>query len=203
MRGSVSRVSVLLLFFGASLLGNTKGVDAIKSDVPLSADEIVIYRMALQQYIGGKGQNQLNVSVRTYPFDPTSHPGSVTADCIRGIELQNLQSAAHTFHVFTPNVLTMKNARLVDPNKQAEIVRKNYPDKTMREGKSVSEAVDEAFSTGLFSLSEIAFDKEKRHAVVSYSYRCGALCGNGATLVFEKVGDSWRKMDRRCGGWIS
>lgn len=203
MPRSVSTVSILLAFFLASVIGNAISGEAIKSDVPLSADEIAIYKTVLQQYVARKGQNQLNVSVRTYPFDPTSHPGSVTADCVRGIALQDLQSAAHKFHVLTHNVLTVKNARLVDPNKQAEIVRKNDPDKTMREGKSVSQAVNEAFSTGLFSLSEIAFDKEKRHAVVSYSYRCGALCGNGSTLVFEKVGNSWRKMDGHCGGWIS
>jgi hypothetical protein len=127
----------------------------------------------------------------------------VTADCLRGIELQNLASVGHTFHVLTRNVLTVKNTTLVDPEKQSEIVRENDPDKTMRKGKSVSEAVNGAYSTALFSLSEIAFDKKNRHAVVSYSYWCGALCGNGSTLVFEKVGSSWKKMDRHCGGWIS
>ncbi len=204
MPRSFLTASALLIFFGVSaMIDNARGAGAIESDVPLTPDEVAIYKTVLQQYLAGSARQRLNVSVRTYPFDPNSHPGSVGVDCLRGIELQDLQKVAHTFHVLTFGVLTLKNTRLVDPDKQSEIVRENDPDKTMREGKSVSEAVNEAFSTGLFSLSEIAFDKEKRHAVVSYSYRCGALCGQGSTLVFEKVGNSWKKMDRRCGGWIS
>jgi hypothetical protein len=195
--------AVFLIFFGASVIGNTKSAEAVKSGIPLGADEIAIYEAVLQQYVTRKEADRLNVSVRTYPFDPNSHRSSVTADCLRGIELQNLASVAHTFHVLTPKVLAVKNTRLVDPDKQSQVVRENDPDKTMRKGKSVSEAVNEAYSTALFSLSEIAFDKEKRHAVVSYSYWCGALCGRGSTLVFEKVGNTWKEMDRHCGGWIS
>jgi hypothetical protein len=94
-------------------------------------------------------------------------------------------------------------ARLVDPKKQTKIVHDNDPDKTMREGKSVDSAVKAAFGTGLFSLSEIAFDKARTHAVVSYTFWCGSLCGNGATWVFEKVGNEWKQTDRNCGGRIS
>jgi hypothetical protein len=82
-------------------------------------------------------------------------------------------------------------------------VRSNDPDKTMRKGKSVESAVASAFATGLFSMSEVGFDKERRHAVVSFSFWCGSLCGNGSTLVFEKIGQEWRITDRNCGGWIS
>jgi hypothetical protein len=93
--------------------------------------------------------------------------------------------------------------QLVDAKRHAKIVHKNDPDRTMRNGKSVESAVESAFSTGLFSLSEIAFDNGHRHAAVSYRFWCGSLCGQGATLVFEKVGDEWKKTDRNCGGWIS
>lgn len=203
MLRSVSTATVLLILFGASVLGNTRPAEPVKSNVPLCADEIAIYGAVLRQYVTSKATDRLNVSARTYPFDPDSHANGVTADCLRGIELQNLASVAHTFHVLTPNVLTVKKARLVDPDKQSQVVRENDPDKTMRKGKSVSEAVNDAYSTALFSLSEIAFDKEKRHAVVSYRYWCGALCGHGSTLVFEKVGNTWKKMDRHCGGWVS
>jgi hypothetical protein len=90
---------------------------------------------------------------------------------------------------------------LVDAKKQAAIVRRNDPDN--RVGKSVHDAVRDAFATGLFSVSEIAFDKEHQHALVSYGFYCGSLCGNGATVIFEKVGDVWKKTDRMCGGWVS
>jgi len=73
----------------------------------------------------------------------------------------------------------------------------------MREGKSVEDAVRNAFATGLFSMSEIAFDKDHHHAVVSYSFWCGFLCGHGKTVVFEKVNGMWRNTNRNCGGWVS
>jgi hypothetical protein len=202
MPRSLLTAALLLTLFRTSVVGNTRRGEPIKSNVPLTADEIAIYEAVLQQYVISKEADRLNVSVRTYPLDLSSHNG-VTADCLRGIELQDLASVAHTFHVLTPNVLTVKNMRLVDPDKQSQIVRENDPDKTMRNGKSVSEAVRDAYSTALFSLSEIAFDKENHHAVVSYRYWCGARCGHGSTLVFEKVGNTWKKMDRHCGGWVS
>ncbi len=170
MPRSVLTAAVLLIFFGASVLGNTAPAEPVKSKVPLSADEIAVYGAVLRQYITSKATDRLNVSERTYPFDPDSRGSGVTADCLRGIELQNLAGVAHTFHVLKPNVLTVKNARLVDPGKQSQVVRENDPDKTLRKGKSVSEAVHDAYSTALFLLSEIVFDKEKRHAVVSYRY---------------------------------
>jgi hypothetical protein len=83
------------------------------------------------------------------------------------------------------------------------IVANNDPSIAIREGISVNEAVEKGFANGLFSLSEIAFDKDRRHAVVSYGFHCGLLCGNGALWVFEKVDGKWRKTDLTCGGWIS
>jgi hypothetical protein len=52
-------------------------------------------------------------------------------------------------------------------------------------------------------MSEIAFDKDHRFGVVSYSFWCGSLCGNGSTLVFEKVDGVWKNANRPCGGWVS
>jgi len=55
----------------------------------------------------------------------------------------------------------------------------------------------------LFSVSEIAFDQQHNHAAVSYSFWCGSLCGNGATVIFEKIDGQWKKTNRNCGGWVS
>jgi hypothetical protein len=169
---------------------------SIKSKELLTADDIAIYRVVLQLN-APEGSEHLNVSVRTYPLDPPS------GECLQGIKLQNLSDVSHSFHELASDVLSGNNMRLVDPGKQAKIVRNNYPSKTIRKGKPVDSAVDRAFSTALFSLSEIAFDKERRHAAVSYSVWCGSLCGHGYTLIFEKVGSKWKKTDRICGGWIS
>jgi hypothetical protein len=122
---------------------------------------------------------------------------------LRGIQLENLDTVARSFHDLTPDVLPGKNMKLVDPKKQGKVVRDDDPSRTIRGGKSVDAAVEDAFATGLFSMSEIAFDREHHHAVVSYRFWCGLLCGDGATLVFEKVGEDWKRTNRNCGAWIS
>ena len=55
---------------------------------------------------------------------------------------------------------------------------------------------------GLFSVSEIVFETEQRR-LVSYSFACGSLYGNGGTWLFEKVNGVWERTDRDCGGWVS
>lgn len=174
-----------------------------KSATSLTADEIAVYRTILAYY-SSKESGILNVSIRTFPLDPESPKNGLSkAECLQGIEMENLATASRRFHELTRDVLPAKNIKLVDPKKQHQIVRSNDPDKTMREGKSVENAVASAFAAGLFSMSEIAFDKERRHAVVSYSFWCGSLCGNGSTVVLEKIRQEWRRTNRNCGGWIS
>jgi hypothetical protein len=41
--------------------------------------------------------------------------------------------------------------------------------------KQVDDSVKRAFETGLFTLTEIIFDKQHRRAVVAYSFVCGGL----------------------------
>jgi hypothetical protein len=175
----------------------------VKSAVPLSADEIAIYRSVLGQFLEREVVS-LNVSSRTYPLDLSSPmSGFLDRACSQGIQLDNLASVSHSYHELIPDLLVVKKMKLVDPDKQGKLVHKNDPSKTIRSGKSVDDAVKEAFGTGLFSLSEIAFDKEHHFGVVSYSFWCGSLCGNGATLVFESIGGEWKNSGRQCGGWVS
>ena len=89
---------------------------------------------------------------------------------------------------------------LVDPKKYA---RSNDPSNTIPKGKCVEDAVKDAFASGLFSMSEIAFDKGHHYGVVSYAFWCGVMCGNGSTIVFEKVNGEWKNANRGCGGWVS
>jgi hypothetical protein len=187
-------VSISLSFGEEKLTESTKA---------LTSDEISIYKTVLSHYTSQK-TGKLNVSIRTYPLDPNSHRGLLSmGECLKGIELDNSAGNTPTFHNLPPDVLPNEKMRLVDPKKQSQIVRSNDPNNTMRKGKSIENAVASAFDTALFSLSEIVFDKERRHAVLSYSFRCGSLCGNGSTVVLEKIGNDWKITERKCGGWIS
>jgi hypothetical protein len=182
---------------------DSRGKKPTKSTIPLSADDIAIYRAVLRQFVSHE-PGLLNVSATTYPLDSISPMNRLLdEECLKGIKLEKLDEVGRSFHDLTADVLPGENMRLVDPSKQTTIVRGNDPDKTMRKGKSVDSAVKEAFATGLFSISEIAFGEGHHCAVVSYRFWCGSLCGNGAALVFEKVGGEWKRTDRNCGGWVS
>ena len=91
---------------------------------------------------------------------------------------------------------------LVDPKKQNKKVKERDPSKTIREGKSVEDALREAFQSALFTLSDVVFDKEREHAAVQYSFHCGGLCGNGATLIFHKTANGWEQDNKLlCSFW--
>ena len=200
-RRTVSVIFVaLLLTFGAASSKNQKPV---KSSAPLSADEVAIYKAVLRAYSGDKDVN-LNVAATTYPLDPdASTTGFDQPECLKGIELENLSSTSNSYHELPADVLPSKTMRLVDPKRQAKIVHSNDPSDTIRKGAPVKDAMVAAFSTGLFSMSEIAFDREHHFAAVRYTFWCGSLCAHGRTLVFENANGEWRDANRSCGNWIS
>ena len=175
-------------------LGDKK---AIRDATPLTADELAIYKTVLARWNEGP-RSSLNVSSRTMPLDRDISD----CDCLKGMDVQSLAKATRSFHVLTRDVLT-NGARLVDAEFQSAIVVRNDPMNSIRNGSSVDSAVEQGFSNGLFELSEIAFDKERRRAIVSYSFVCGSLCGSGGTWLFEKVDGIWKKSERMCGGWVS
>jgi hypothetical protein len=192
-------ILVLLLPYSVTGYDSNKPV---KSTTTLRADEIAIYKAVLQTFSRDKDAN-LNVSARTYPLDPSAPTtGFDRPECLNGVQLDNLSTVSHSYHELPTEVLPSKAMKIVDPRTQARIVHSNDPSNTIRKGKPVKDAVEAAFTTGLFSMSEIAFDKEHRSAAVRYSFWCGSLCGHGSTLVFEKVNGEWRNA-RKCGGWIS
>jgi hypothetical protein len=169
-----------------------------KDSAPLSADEIASYQAILSKHTA-KHATPLNVANTTVPFVADTS----TSGCLKGITLDDLLAASHSFNQLTEEVVSRINAKLVNPKKHSKIARANDPSRTIREGKPVEDAVRDAFVTGLFSMSEIAFDKEHRYAVVSYSFWCGRLCGQGATVVVERINGVWREANRDCGNWIS
>lgn len=178
------------------------GQTTVMSVAALSADEVAVYRAVLHQW--NSDTRTLNVSDRTFPLDaasPTNHISS--CECLRGMEVQSFVSASHSFHYLTRAVFPERNIRLVDADKQLTTIQSNDPQNGIAAGKSVEKAVNHAFASGLFSMSEIAFDRDHRQALVSYGFVCGSLCGSGGTWLLEKVDGVWKRIDRVCGGWVS
>jgi hypothetical protein len=178
------------------------------SDQPLTEEEVAVYRAVLKYYVHQSGGG-LNVSNTTRP----STLPSGCSDSAReiGIEVANPSSSVAVVHKLSPSVLVGTRSVLVNPKKQKARIRTNDPQNVITRDlkgdqaatdQEVHESVDQAFATGLFSLSEIIFDKSRQHAIVSYNFVCGRTCGHGDTLILEKADEGW-KVGNPCGGWIS
>jgi len=99
---------------------------------------------------------------------------------------------------------------LVDPHRQEEKIKNGDPailmKKVINDGESVAQkeiddATEQAVKNGLFTLSEIIFNKQHDRALVSYSFVCGELCGQGRLLLLKKVGGKW-KIHKTCQEWL-
>jgi hypothetical protein len=56
--------------------------------------------------------------------------------------------------------------------------------------------------SGVFSVSRIQFDKEKKYGVLSAGFVCGSHCGQGFRIFIKKVNDKWI-IDEVEGTWVS
>jgi hypothetical protein len=209
MRGGKMRLNRLLILiaivFGTTAVAQDDSAKPKISKDQLTTEQVAIYRAVLTNYVKGS-DGTLNVSNRTDPPD-----FSFDNECMRGIVFEKTKDSVPTVHKLSSAVLIYPKMILVNPEQQLTKVKDNDPgnlvNKTI-EGrqrvtkKQLDKAVEQAFVTGLFSLSEIVFDKLHRHAIVSYGFVCGGLCGHGGTLILEKVGDMW-KVQTTCSSWIS
>ena len=166
----------------------------------LTEDEIAIYKEVLQQWIKAE-ETSLNVSLQTYPLDPFSEAESMSCGCLKNFDAEVLAVISHSFHKLPRRILPRRNMRLVDMDENS---RSGASDTRSSTGTGSAPNIAIAdIASGVFYLSEIAFDRAHRHALVSYSFWCGMLCGSGMTIVFEKIGAEWRRAKVECGGWIS
>lgn len=159
----------------------------------LDPERIEVYRAFLVQWIGREGV--LNLADRTSPLRVESRDAS----CMRGLAFVGTRDAGRVVHRMLVPYLLEGRARLVDAN-GAQL---KDPADAIAKGDSVADAVHKGVDAGLMTVSEIAFDRKHTHAVLQYSFVCGALCGSGSTVLMEKKDGQWARMKRDCGGWIS
>jgi len=199
-------LTILILGSALSPMAISQETGPELSKEPLSAEQVQVYR-ALLKFLAQGADASLNIANQTEAFDLVESDDDLKSNsgCLKGIELENLKQVASTVHRLDARILMGKKMVLVDPEAQAVLVRKNDPSKTIKEGRKVDDAVDEASRTGLFTLSEVAFDKQHQWAVLSFSFFCGRLCGSGAVVVLKKTGRSrrWKVTSRECVEWVS
>ena len=170
------------------------------SDKPMTADQLAVYRVVLSGWMdNGKGKHEVLLSVETTPFALDG----MDADCGKDLGLgAGPKGEVHRFRAEDLPKLAQSKVRLVDPDAQRKEVAENDPGKKIREGSSIKDAVAHGFAHGLVTLGEIRFDKDHAYAVVWYGFTCGALCGNGATVILEKKNGKWGVRDH-CSNWVS
>lgn len=196
-------VTVFLVVLSLNAGAQQNAFKPTMSGAPLTKDQIAIYRTVLRDYLKGS-HGALNLADVTEQIDQSDKA------CFSGVDAATAKDSPSVIHRIDRSVVTSKKIVLVDPGSQQKAIEENDPQKLVKmaiDGRKVTdeqvgESVDRAIASGLFQLSEIVFDKDHRQAVVSFSFVCGGLCGNGSTLVFKKVGRGW-KVTMRCGEWVS
>ena len=123
-------------------------------------------------------------------------------DCEMGLDLEPPPTGVHRIRPEDADLIAPGIFHLIDPDSGSKEVKKNDPENSIRNGGSVDGAVENGFAHGLFTLGEVRFDKSHTHAIVSFSFVCGGLCGHGATLVMKKTAKGWERSNA-CENWIS
>lgn len=197
-------IAAFLLVISLRAIAQEQPLKPRMSDAQLTTEQIAVYRVVLNDYLRGS-DGSLNLGNITEPIDDSEYA------CFRGMDAGVIKEAASVIHRIPPSVVANTKIVLVDPDRQQTTVKANDPQNLIKsaidDGQKVTDeqldqSVKSAFSGALFELSEIVFDKGHRRAVVSYSFVCGELCGNGNTLALTKVGQGW-KVAKRCRGWVS
>lgn len=192
--------ALVLVFAGLAAAREAAESKPKVSDQPLTAEQLAVYRVVLHGWMENE-VSAINLSVQTISF-PTS--GAFDAgDCGKDLDLEPVvPTVVHRFRPADLQQLGSDKIVLVDPEQGIRAVAENDPGKTIREGRSIEDAVRNGFAHGLVTVSEIRFDKGHKHAIVSYSFFCGSLCGNGGTVVLEMIDGAWQRKSR-CHDWIS
>jgi hypothetical protein len=188
-------------FFAAGLRAQNENVKPPISQTPFTAEQLAVYRTVLVDWFQNEKFSINLAELTTASTSPVESEPDDDAVCAKGLALEPRTVEVHRFQE-QDLALLGGHIRLVDPDSHAKQVREHDPGNAIRNGTSVDDAVKNGFAHGLFTLGEIRFDKSHAHAVVSFSFWCGRLCGHGSTILFEKKDGAW-KQKKQCGGWIS
>jgi hypothetical protein len=167
----------------------------------LSDERVAVYHDFLVNWMG-KEIGNVNLAIQTMPLDKDW--AGDPEGCRKGLELEAVTAGeTHYFRAVDGWKIGGEKLRLVVAETQEEEIKKQSdPGMGIRKGQSVEEAVDNGFRNGLFTFSEIQFDKKHEHAILKFSFHCGMLCGHGGTVVLTKKDGVW-KQTSECGNWIS
>lgn len=206
-RRLIPTVCTVLLFLLGPPLAVAQQKEAPKpriSNNPLTAEQVAVYRALLEDYHDGTN-GVINLANTTVPLK------NYETACLAG-SIYDTESSVPIVHQLNSAILITGRFVLVDPDRQEQVARESdlpsLPDgifdaPTVPFTKQVDDWQKRVFDIlSHLTLSEIAFDKHHRHAVVAYDFVCPGLCGHGSTLILKRAGQKWA-ITKRCGQWVS
>jgi len=159
------------------------------SKAPLSEDQKQIYESFVKSETK-EGAIHMTLASTTSPLFLSEY----LLSCLKDLHLTNLEEAQQSVHVIGSGI-AQSRVTLADPRhyKVAD------PGRAIKNGQDVGQAVAGGFASGIWFVSEIAFDGPRQHAVMKHTFYCGRLCGYGGTTVYEKTADGWvEQKDVQC-----
>jgi hypothetical protein len=163
-------------------------------------EQVGVYHDFLQSWMQEEIQT-VNLAIRTVPLQRDGFEG--IQDCLKDFDAEPMPpNVIHTFIAYDGWRIGGDKLRLVVGELQRSEVEKNDPMNGIKQGNSIEDSVRNGFNHGLFTFSEIQFDKKHERAILTYSFFCGRLCGNGGTVILSKKDGTW-KTTGRCHQWIS
>jgi hypothetical protein len=163
-------------------------------------DARAIYKAFLASYYHGSS-GVMNIANQTEIFRPGLGFGDDSAgSCLKEVHIP--PSPSKQIHVLDASIVPDGfKARFVSARDTERSLRD--PGDAIKRGESVDDAVEKGVAKGVTTLSEIVFNTDRTRAVMSYSFVCGSLCGNGGARLFERHHGKWTAGKRVCGEWVS
>ena len=170
------------------------------SKKPLTEEQVGVYHDLLMSWMQDE-LTTVNLAIETVPLKREGYEG--IQDCLKDFDAEPMPpNVVHRFIAVDGWRIGGDKLRLVVGDLQNQEVEKNDPWNGIKNGKSIDDSVRNGFNHGLFTFSEIQFDKKHERAILAYSFYCGRLCGNGGTVILTKKDRVW-KTTGRCHQWIS
>lgn len=181
----IYRCLILVLGIGISSLSTYRSCAATpqNSTAALSDEQVKVYGDFIDFFIKANFDSLLD---KTFPLDLSGVDKD--AACMRGLQLEDTHGPI-VMHSLGPNVLRGHPIPLVDEQEESAILKQKDANAVIPGGLTKD--------PGILALSEIAFDKSHRFAVMKYVFLCGSHCNSGAILVLEKQGLRWIGKTRR------
>jgi hypothetical protein len=171
------------------------------SQRPLTAEQVAIYRAALQEY---EGRSPLHLANRTDPFELDIFEAN--KGCLQSEGILLNMAKRNVFHDLSHDVELDPRVVLIDPGKR-EVVKRNDHNELLRNlfnGQPPANQGDfnelegrYSFATEMMTFTEIAFNKRHTRAALWESISYSRLDERSSMMVLKKVRGKW-KMSTTC-----